>query len=151
TASHVAGTGTGHVDVAVVNSDIVPDKHLFSMHFYTPSPDSVRASRYSLKDSTTNEVLFKRGSDISAQGIGPVGEGLLPIVSMPLKTVVDTTRTGWDQGSTTDARLKVSYLEILDPNFRRPGYPDDMTVTFTTDFVDTGVAIPPVVSNPAKF
>src|SRR5262249_14833397 len=151
TGVHVAGTGTGHVGVKVVNSDIVPDKHLFAMHFATPSPDSVRASTYSLKDSTTNELLFKRGSDISAEGIGPVGSGLLPLVSMPLQTEPDTTRSGWDQGSTTDAAVRVSYLQILDPNYRRAGYPNDMTITFSDTYVDSGVFIPPVAAAAAKF
>jgi len=151
TGVHVAGTGTGKVVVDVVNSDIVPDNHLFTMRFSTPSPDSVRASTYSLKDSTTGEVLFTKGTDISAQGIGPVGAGLLPIVSEPLAPYPDTLRSGWDVGSTTDARVNVSYLQILDPNYKRPGYPDDMTVTFADVVVDTGVAINPTPATPAKF
>lgn len=151
TAVHAAGTGTGDVRVEVVNSNIVPENHLFALHFATPSPDSVRAATYSLIDSTENKVLFTRGTDLLGQGIGPVGEGLLPIVNTPLATTVDTLRTGFEPGSDTDAKFKVSYLEILSPNYRRPGYPDDFTITFSNSFVDTGIAIPPIKDWPAKF
>ena len=151
TAAHVAGNGTGTVRVEVVNSSIVPDDHLYAMRFSTPSPDSIRASTYSLKDSTENEVLFARGTDLLGQGIGPVGDGLLPVVTRPLFTTVDSTRTGWAPGSQTDAALDIFYQSVLDPNLRRPGYPDDFTITFDDVVRDTGVAINPTPKRYAKF
>jgi hypothetical protein len=129
----------------------VPDDHLFAMRFSTPSPDSVRATTYSLRDSTKNQVLFERGADLSGLGIGPVGDGLLPIVTSPLVTTVDSTRTAWAPGSQTDAVLTVTYLGKLDPNYRRVGFPDDLTITFDDVVRDTGVAINPTPKRYGKF
>ena len=67
----------------MVNSDLVPDGHSSRSRFATPHPDSLRATSYALTDSTTGEVLFETGRDFGGQGIGPVGAGLLPLISSP--------------------------------------------------------------------
>src|SRR5207344_1393570 len=49
---HALGQGTGAVSVQVVNSNQVPDGHLFAITFKTPAPDSILATSYTLTDST---------------------------------------------------------------------------------------------------
>jgi hypothetical protein len=149
---HIAGDGTGSVAVRVVNSNLVPDGHIMKLTFSSPSPDSIRARSYSLVDSTDQRTVIKIGEDLEGAGIGPVGAGLLPIVRTPQKTTVDTSRTGFEDGSPTNAGLLVSYKSGLSPDFRRPGYPDDFTVTFHDEVVDTSLAVFPFkVGQPAKF
>ena len=150
-AEQIANRGSGRVDVDVVNSEIVPDGHLFKISFTTPAADSLRATAYSLTDSTTGELLFKTGTDLTGQGVGPVGAGLLPIISTPERVSVDMTGTGFLPESPTDARLAVTYKDVLPANFIRPGYPDDITVFFYDTVVDTSLAMDFFPAMPAKF
>ena len=150
-AVQVAHRGAGRVLVDVVNSEIVPDAHLFKISFTTPAVDSLRATAYSLTDSTTGELLFETGTDFEGQGIGPVGAGLLPIISTSENVSVDTTGTGFLSGSPTDARLEVKYLDGLPANFIRPGYPDDITIFFYDHVVDMSLDVEDFPAQAAKF
>ncbi|PYN95716.1 MAG: hypothetical protein DMD91_23915, partial [Candidatus Rokuibacteriota bacterium] len=152
TADHGAGRGTGDVRVRVVDSNEVPQDHLFAVSFVTPDSDSIRATTYVLRDSTTHTHLFAHGHDVDGAGVGPVGSGLLPIVKNPVETVVDEAHTGYDPGSPTNTRLTVTYDKTLDPNFRRPGYPDDITITFDDVVRDTSIVAGSYAqAKPAKF
>ena len=151
TATQVAGRGFGSVSVAVLNSDLVPDGHLFKIRFASPSPDSLRATSYALVDSTDGAVLFDSGSDFDAQGIGQVGAGLMPLVASQRIVKPDTLRTGFADGAATDARLSVLYQEVLPVNRLRPGFPDDIVIRFADANADTSIAMPFWPARPAKF
>jgi hypothetical protein len=150
-ATQISGDGTGNVSVLVTNSDLVPDDHVFEVVFSAPSSDSIRASTYALVDSTSGETFFDTGDDFDGLGVGPVGSGLLPIVETQRVTTVDTTGTGFRSGSPTNVGLQIEYLNVLDRNLRRTGYPSDLSIVFDDVIVDTSVAIPPTPANPAKF
>jgi hypothetical protein len=152
-AVQIAGHGGGDVVIDVVNSTLVPDGHLFRVAFASAHPDSFRATSYSLADSTTQTVLFESGNDFVGDGVGPVGAGLLPVVNSPAVVAIDSV--GFRSGSPTNARLTAVYLYGtggLPHNQRRPGYPDDISIVFHDDIVDTslsrGVQWP---ATPAKF
>jgi hypothetical protein len=145
-ATHVAGTGTGTVDVQVVNSELVPDHHLFAITFTSESPDTFHATAYTLRDSTAHQTLFTTGTDFTALGIGPTGDGLLPRVYTPPKVTVDGARTRFTSTSTTTMKLKTTYAfglpgSGLSDNQKRPGYPDDFRIEFANAVVDTGIPI----------
>jgi hypothetical protein len=155
-AIHAAGTGTGAVDVQVVNSDSVKQDHQYVITFTTPHPDSFRATAYALRDSTAHRTLFETGSDFEAKGMGPVGDGLLPRVYSIPSIVVDST--GFTPASTTTIKLRTDFQLSVDPphppNEKRPGYPDDIRVEFSDTVQDTSVAIPGSslqTLTPAKF
>ena len=76
----------------MVNSPEVPDNHLFKITFNS-DPDSVHATSYNLKDSTTGEVLFTSGNVFDGSLNGQVGSGLMPVVSTPA-TVGDRFHNG---------------------------------------------------------
>jgi hypothetical protein len=139
------------VEVEVVNSNLVPDGHTYQISFRTPSPDSLRATTYTLFDSTLSKAEFLRGQDLEGNRAGPVGAGLLPVIDTPIKVAVDTTATGFVAGSPTDALLTTAYLEVLPINLVRPGFPDDITVTFYDEVVDTTLSVYPIDPAPAKF
>jgi hypothetical protein len=153
-AAHGAGKGTGTVGVEVVNSNLVPDAHLMALGFYA-HPDSVRAQSYWLRDSTTHEMLFETGRDLQGQGTGPVGGGLLPIVTTSPQVYLDTANSGWAPGSTTNAPIVVNgggFAPALDQNLRRPGYPYDISIVFDDVVRDTAVRVSGAdTTNPAKF
>ncbi len=149
TAAHVAGPGVGTVRVEVVQSDLVPD-HLFKLTFATPSPDSLRARTYTLTDSTTGAVLFETGRDFDGRGVGPVAAGLLPIVSTASAVQVDVARSGY-RNATSATPLRVDYQPGRDVNYRRPGYPDDISIVFDDVVRDTSLALSPLPARPAKF
>ena len=150
TAAHVAGAGTGSVGIEITNSDIVPDAHLFTVSFTTPSPDSVRATQYALRDSTDHRTEFSTGSDFNAAGIGPVGAGMLPRVKTALVSSLDPA-SGFAPGAVTNTRLSAIYQPSLPINQKRPGFPDDITVTFADVTVDSSIALFPRVKKYAKF
>jgi hypothetical protein len=146
----VAGRGSGDVRVAVVNSDIVPDNHLFSLTFHAATDLEVRATSYSLADSTTGELLFEGGDDFEALGIGAVGGGLLPLVTTPATISVDSA-SAFRPGSPTNTRLKVAYQPALHINLRRPGFPDDLTIEFSDTVQDTSLPGFGLPAKPARF
>ncbi|PJA73840.1 hypothetical protein CO151_12035 [bacterium CG_4_9_14_3_um_filter_65_15] len=150
-ADQAGGRGSGSVAIEVVNSNEVPDGHDFQVSFAVPHPDSLRASHYLLTDLTTGEILFEEGKDLIGQGIGPVGEGLLPVVETPAQVAVDTAGTGFREGSSTDATLVLSYQKVLSINQPRPGFPDDLTLEFFDSIVDTSLGGFPFVETPARF
>jgi hypothetical protein len=152
TAVAVAGRGAGTVMVDVVNSTLVPDGHTFRIGFLAPDPDSLAATRYSLTDVTSGTTYFETGSDLAGLGVGPVGAGLLPVVSTGGEVAVDAEATGFLPNSPTDAVLTAAYeRSVLSINRLRPGYPDDITIFFYDTVVDTSVAVPFYPARPAKF
>jgi hypothetical protein len=146
----VAGLGTGVVTATVVHPEDVPANHLFKLTFTTPSPDSIRATAYALTDSTTDSTFFKTGADFDGLGSGPVGGGVLANVYTPLVTTVDPA-SGFTPASTTTSRLRVTYQPGRNANFRRLGYPDDISIVFDDVVRDTGLSIFPFPARPAKF
>ena len=149
--THVSGNGVGTVGVTIVNSALVPDNHVFKISFTTPAPESLSARFYTLTDSTTGEILLERGNDFDATGKGPIGGGLLPLVSTPNAVTVDASRTGFRPGSPTNQRLTVTYQDVLPINLRRPGFPEDITIQFSDTIIDSSIASFPFSSVPAKF
>jgi hypothetical protein len=162
----VPGGGVGTAEIRVVDSGVVPSGHTFKLILHAPSSDSIRATRYTMVDSTTRDTLFTTGGDLSGLGIGPVADGLLPVLSTPLQVQIDATpyrwidaagdtlvatRTGFVPGSPTNTRLKVTYQPVLPINQRRPGFPDSLTIAFSNVVVDTSVAQFPLPARPAKF
>jgi hypothetical protein len=150
-AVRVAGQGVGTVDVQVVNSNLVPDGHLFAITFQPAGPESLRAASYTLRDSSAQATLFTTGRDLRGEGIGPVGSGLLPIVNTLPHVEVDAMRSGFSPESRTDARFDVSYQEALPINLRRPGFPDDLTIFFSDTVQDTSLAAIGLPATPVKF
>lgn len=141
--THATGAGNGAVAVEVVNSNLVPDGHLFALGFGA-DPDSVRAQTYWLRDSTAHTLLFDSGRDLQGEGIGPVGSGLLPVVRTSPQVFLDAANSGWRAGSPTNARIVVNgggFAPALDPNLRRPGYPYDLSIVFDDVARDTAIKV----------
>ncbi len=151
TASHVLGEGVGQVAVQVVNSNLVPEGHLFKVAFSASSPDSVHATHYTLADSTSGVVCFETGRDFEATGTGSTGCGLLPLVSS-IPEVRVSARSGYAPGSPTNTRIKVAYQSLQSINRRRPGFPDDISIVFDDVVRDTSAFASIIFpARPAKF
>ncbi len=152
TATHVAGEGVGQVRVEVVNSNLVPEGHLFKVAFVATSPDSVHATSYALVDSTPPGVTcFAHGADFDASGNGATGCGLLPLVSSLPQVRVNTVRSGFAAGSPTNTRVKAAYQPVQPINLRRAGFPDDISMVFDDVYRDTSTAMFLSPARPAKF
>jgi len=150
-ATHVAGNGTGTVRLEVVNSGELPDGHLFEVAFIPAAAESIHAATYLLRDSTDHRTLFSQGADFDGEGIGPTGGGLLPVVRTALYPYVDSTRSGFRPGSATNARFFTGYVGVMPQNWRRVGYPEDLTIVFYDAYADTGLSWGGVPRRPAKF
>jgi hypothetical protein len=146
-----SGRGRGDVQVQVVNSSQVPDGDTFRIEFATAQKDSFRAQTYALVNETTGAVIFEHGNDFDGEGVGPVGAGLLVVLSTPATVAIDASATGLLSGSRTDVVLSARYAPSLPPNFRREGYPENIVVTFHDAVVDTSVAGIGVPARPARF
>jgi hypothetical protein len=141
TIRHVAGNGHANITVTVVNSSLVPDNKTYLVRFRTDNPKRVRAVRYELVDSTSGKALFEFGKDLSGEGTGVANSGMLPVVSLPEVTSVDTVLSGWQPGYHTNASLSAKYLDIpsLPPDLKRIGYPNDLLVSFSSTVQDTSI------------
>jgi len=149
-ADHVAGRGVGSVVVDVmtaINDSTVND--VFQIRFAATGSDSVRAERYALVDSTSGRTYFEFGKDFNGIGNGPVGNGMLPIVTAD--SLVRVASAGFVPGGPTNAIGNMSYQAVLSPNLRRPGYPEDIEIRFDDVVKDTGLVVYPVPARPAKF
>jgi hypothetical protein len=151
TAVHVRGEGVGQVSLEVVNSNLVPDDHLYKVQFFASSPESIHATRYALSDSTSGGVCFENGRDFAATGAGAVGCGLLPRVTGIPEVRVATGRSGFDPGGPTNVLLKAAYQPVQPINRRRTGFPDDLSIVFDDAVVDTSIATFLFPARPARF
>ena len=147
--TRVAGAGTGTVDVRLLAPDQVPDGHTFRLEF-EGQPDSVRAASYTLTDLTTGEVLIDGGTDLDGEGSGTVALGIQPVVATP-PTVEVTDETGFTPESTTDVTLAATYQTALPIGLRRPGFPEDVVITFADTPISTSRAAIGQPAKPAKF
>ncbi|HEX9006561.1 MAG TPA: hypothetical protein VF889_04665, partial [Bacteroidota bacterium] len=137
--TRVSGKGIGSVSVRMVQSPLVPDNHLFTISFNS-DPDSVHASTYTLRDSTTHTTLFTTGNVFDSSANGQVGLGLMPVI-YTLPTIVIDPATGWAPGATTNAKLSVVYkFDGMPINHKRKGFPDDITIIFSDHVIDTSAA-----------
>ncbi len=144
--TRVAGDGAGSVEVRVLNSDVVPDGHTFRLTF-TGESDSVAASGYTLTDMTTGEVLIEDGNDFSGEGGGAVALGIQPLVTTPFTVFVDPDASGFTASSSTTTALTTSYQPALPVNLRRPGFPEDVVLTFADVPISTSR---PAIGRPAR-
>ncbi len=140
TLAKARGPGSGYAEIRTVNSALVPDNHLYAISFTAPAPESIRATRYILRDSTDHETLFRFGSDFSGNGLGPVADGLLPVLWTEAIPRVDTLHSRFVAGSTTNVRVRPSLVTTTtSPNQRRPGYPDSIRIVFDSVIRDTAL------------
>ncbi|MBE0538589.1 MAG: hypothetical protein IH620_02655 [Ignavibacterium sp.] len=144
------GRGIGNVSLQVLNSELVPDNHTFSIKFEN-TDDSVRAQSYLLVDETMEDTLFSFGEDLLGEGSGPSGSGILPIISTPAIVEIDSQNTQLNSASATNINLKVRYSPSLPIGLRRPGFPENIDVIFSDVVLDTSVADIGVPSRPVKF
>ena len=153
------GPGSGRVRLDVVATDSLRAGHEYRLSFASPSPDSIRATSYSLIDSSADgeRRLFATGSELDGHAIGVAGAGVLPVVSTPLVPASDTSLTRLRPGSATTVRFAVNLVALSQAaiqagrsqNVRRPGYPDDWWIEFDSVVRDTGILTSP--ARPAKF
>ncbi len=156
---HTSGTGTGTLQLRVINSNTVPDNNLYVISFRSSGADSIAAEYYDVRDSTTHTTKVHGGQDFSAAGIGPVADGILPVISSIPTVEVDTAHTGWAQ-QTTPGLINMAVPFYIDNqylgrdptwiNYRRPGYPGNLTVMFGNVPLDTAMAKVPTTSYPAE-
>ncbi|GAB1441962.1 hypothetical protein MASR2M39_07970 [Ignavibacteriales bacterium] len=147
---HSKGNGFGEVKVLVVNPAEVPENHLFKVSFISQD-DSVKAELYRLVDETTGDTLFRLGSDFKGLGSGPTALGLLPVISTIDTFRVDSTKTGFISGSSTNAVLGIRYSAVRPVNLKRPGYPEDLRIVFSNQVLDTSKAFPGFQAKQAMF
>jgi hypothetical protein len=147
---HSEGVGTGDVQLRIINNEAVPDNHLMLISF-TGSADSVRAENYMLEDQTEGDTLFMYGDDLEGLGTGPVGNGILPVVSTLLEVEIDSSNTQMIKESNTNVPLTVRYSPAFPINLKRVGYPNDINVIFSDVIIDTSVAGIGLPARPVKF
>jgi hypothetical protein len=147
---HSEGIGTGEVQLRVINNEVVPDDHLMLLSF-TGSEDSVRAEHYMLQDQTEGDTLFLFGDDLEGLGTGPVGNGILPVISTIMTVELDSVNTLMVNNSNTNIPIVVRYSPAFPINLRRVGYPNNINVIFSDVIIDTSVAGVGLPSRPVKF
>ncbi len=149
-ATRIAGTGTGTVNVKIVSSPLVPNNHIFKITFNS-DPDSVHAISYNMIDSTTGEKLFATGNIFDGSQNGQVADGIMPIISTPDFISIDSATTGFQAGSKTNAKLSFTYSTKVTQNYKRSGFPWDITIRFSDHIIDTSIPSFPYDALPVKF
>ncbi len=72
-------------------------------------------------------------------------------LSSPQDVRIDADETGFTEESTTNAIVLARYSEALPADRRRPGYPENLSITFAAEPMDTSVAGIGAPSVPARF
>ncbi|HEY6953347.1 MAG TPA: hypothetical protein VI758_13145, partial [Bacteroidota bacterium] len=127
--TRTAGSGVGTVQVKVLNSPDVPDNRTLQIVMKTSSSTNIHADYYQLIDSVSQQVYIERGTDFSATGNGSVGAGIVPLVKTNPTPQIDTS-SGFLAGSQSNVKIGFTYMNNMDINTRRPGYPNDLEIDF---------------------
>jgi hypothetical protein len=138
--THVAGNGTGHVAIEVVNADSVPSDHVYKIKFAAPAAESILATTYSLIDSTTGTTLFSTGTDFDSLGVGPVGAGLLLRLNTRKNVTVDSLNSKFRKPAPPETLFASYQTTDRSINMRRIGFPDDLSIVFDSTYRDTSIA-----------
>ncbi len=148
---HTAGPGTATVDLKVLDSRQVPDGKTIQIKFTTVDSTHIHALRYRMVDSASGKDIFSFGTDFLGESRGPVGMGMLPVITTPDSTYADSARTGFRSGTPVNLRFRVTNRERDSIDVRRPGYPADFSITFSRNVLDTSLLS--IVSDavPVKF
>ncbi len=119
------GRGSRHGRACeVVNSNLVPDDHVFKLELREPSPDSIRATTYALTDSTTGDRVVQDRPRLRRRRASARSAAACCRSSRRAKTLsIDKDLRGFEPGSPTNAHLKVAYQNALPINLRRLGFP----------------------------
>lgn len=150
---HAQGYGAGSVVLQIPNPDILPKNHTFEIRFKSPK-DSIKADSYELYDVTVRQTdtVFTGGKDFIGLGQGPVGMGILPVVSTIPDLEADTINSGFMANSKSNLVLKSRISKTSVPNNAvRPNYPADYSIIFDDVVVDTSIAAPSVPRVFTKF
>ncbi len=139
---HPSGYGKGKVQIDIPNPDLIPKNHTYELHFNSPK-DSIKATSYDMFDVTSGnlDTIFVGGKDLIGLGKGPVGSGILPVISTPPDLEVDTLDSGFLPNSKTNMLLTARISKTSTPaNAIRANYPADYTIVFDDKVVDTSSA-----------
>ncbi len=150
--SHVAGNGDGDFSVRVLNSAVVPDGAEFRVEFFGLA-DSVRAQTYRMfyTDAAGNtQLAFDLGEDLSGSGAGPVAYGVQPMVDTPRVPAVDSVGSGFIAGDAV-VPFRSNYVNVLPGGLRRPGFPEDLRITFADTPLDTSIVGVGAPARPTRF
>jgi len=147
---HSEGVGTGNINLNIINNEQVPENHLLSINF-SSSEDSIRAESYMMFDETLGDTLFLFGNDFDGLGTGPAGSGILPVISTLQTVEIDSPNTQMIRNSSTNIPVKIRYSQALPINLKRKGYPENIDIIFSDEFIDTSVADIGAPSKPVKF
>jgi len=150
---HVQGYGSGEVTIEIPNPDLIPKNHTYEIRFKAPN-DSIRADSYELYDVTTGtaDTVFVGGRDLLGLGWGPVGSGMMPLISTTKEMEADSILTGFLPNSQSNLLLRTRISRTSTPwNAVRPNYPADYTIIFDDVVLDTSIAAPSVPSVFTKF
>lgn len=150
---HQQGYGSGKIEIEVHDPDLIPQNHTFEIRFNAGN-DSIRAESYNMFDVTNgrNDTIFVSGTDLLGLGQGPIGLGMLPLISTPLTLEVDTIGTGFLPNSSSNMILTARLSSTsISPNAKRPNYPADYMIIFDDVVVDTSIAGPGIPAVPSKF
>jgi len=148
---HLSGPGFADINLRIVDSKQVPENKTYLIRFSNDDSTRVHATRYSLVDSVAKKPVFEFGKDFQGEGRGPVGLGILPVIQTPDITAVDTLLSGFLPGGITNARLMIINKSGDSIDVRRPGYPNDLTITFSNTYLDTSQLSQVGDPTPVKF
>jgi hypothetical protein len=146
---HTAGSGAGSLDVRIINDKLVPENQTLTLAFQGLA-SQVKAQTYTLKNAKGEEI-FTGGLDFDGLGTGPVGLGLLPVVSTIASPQFNATNSGLQAGSKSNAVLQMSYSQVLSADMKREGYPESLVITFSDVPIDQTLAAIGIPANPVKF
>jgi hypothetical protein len=121
------------------------------LRFTGAAPGRRHALRYELADSLTGKAVYSFGSDFHGEGRGPVGDGILAVVTTPDVASFDSVNSGFAAGNATHTPLTISNLSRDSIDVPRPGYPYDFTLTFSSTPIDTSLFVVGAPSVPVKF
>jgi hypothetical protein len=102
-------------------------------------------------DETAGDTLFMFADDLSGKGTGPTGAGILPVINTSEFMQIDSANTGLINTSGTNVEFKIRYAAGLPINLSRPGFPENLEIVFSDNFIDTSIAAIGAPAVPVKF
>jgi hypothetical protein len=130
------GPGTGRLDVAVLNPNLLKDGHIYRVTFTNDAPfQNNPVPTFTMTDETDHRILV---SDKPVLAIGeetPIVDGMIGYVYNDSAVTINTERTRWNANDIMATRVRLDQTAAF--SLLNVRYPADFELRFSAGVVDT--------------
>jgi len=148
----VQGSTTGVVSYDIVDINKIKDGHVYFLTFEDTlkkgnmalhRPDTLTTKNYTLTDSTTNETLINKNTNLAAASEQPLIDGFRLKFTNESRVELDRSRSHWIKNPADTMAIKDYVFEKYNESNGKLGTerPSDYMIMFSDNMIDTSVTV----------